>query len=144
LDDGFWVLDIHYYKPGSLIINFTTMQVEDLKVYNKLCDLTIDVHKLTLTFPKFEMYELGSQLRRSSNSAPANIAEGFNNKHTNIYLESISRAQGEIRETRHHLKIAFRKNYLTQDELNYLIEEYNICGRMLTSLEKSLIHKKKK
>ena len=50
------------------------MRVEDLEVYNKLCDSASEVHKLTLTFPKFEIYELGSQLRRSSNSTPANLA----------------------------------------------------------------------
>jgi len=120
------------------------MQVEDLEVYKRLCDLEIDVHKLTLTFPKFEMYELGSQSRRSSNSAPANVAEGFNNKHTNIYLECISRTQGEIRETKHHLGIAFRKGYITKEKLSYFIEAYDICGRMLTNLEYSLIQKKKK
>jgi len=73
------------------------MLLEDVHVYNRLCKLTLEIHQLTLTFPKHELYELGSQMRRSSNSAPANFAEGFGNKHTNIYLESISRAQGEIR-----------------------------------------------
>ncbi|PIP17590.1 MAG: diversity-generating retroelement protein bAvd family protein, partial [Parcubacteria group bacterium CG23_combo_of_CG06-09_8_20_14_all_35_9] len=105
--------------------------VEDLKVYQKLCKLAIEVHELTLTFPKFEIYELGSQLRRSSNSAPANLAEGFNNKHINIYLEGISRAQGEIRETEHHLKIAFRKKYLTQEKLENFITKYRECSKML-------------
>jgi four helix bundle protein len=118
--------------------------VEDLEVYQKLCNLAIEVHKLTLTFPKFELYELGSQLRKSSNSAPANLAEGFNNKHTNIYLEGISRAQSEIRETVHHLKIAFRKKYITEEKLSYFLKEYDICGRMLTNLEKSLIKTKRK
>ena len=113
--------------------------VEDLEVYRKLCELTIEINNLTLTFPKFELFELGSQLRRSSNSAPANLAEGFNNKHINVYLETISRAQGEIRETQHHLKMAFEKNYLNQQKLNYYLDKYNICGKMLTNLEKSLI-----
>jgi len=112
--------------------------VGDLDVYQKLCDLAIEIHKLTLTFPKFELFELGSQLRRASNSAPANLAEGFNNKHTNIYLEGINRAQGEIRETIHHLKIAFRKEYLTREKLTYFLRVYDACGRMLTNLEKSL------
>jgi len=112
--------------------------VEDLKVYQKLCKLAIEVHELTLTFPKFEIYELGSQLRRSSNSAPANLAEGFNNKHINIYLEGISREQGEIRETEHHLKIAFRKKYLTQEKLENFITKYRECSKMLNGLEKSL------
>lgn len=118
--------------------------VEDLDVYKKLCDLAIKVHDLTLTFPKFEMFELGSQLRRSSNSAPANLAEGFNNKHTNIYLEGISRAQGEIRETKHHLEMTFRKKYLEKEKLDYFVSEYNITGKMLTNLEKSLAKNKKK
>ena len=118
--------------------------VEKLEVSQRLFNLAIEVHDLTLTFPKFELYELGSQLRRSSNSAPANLAEGFNNKHTNIYLEGISRAQAEIRETKHHLKIAFRKKYLSKEKLDYFIDEYNICGRMLTNLEKSLERNKRK
>ncbi len=67
---------------------------EDLEVYQKLVSLHLEIHALTLTFPKFEMYELSSQLRRSLNSAPANLAEGWNNKHINICLEGINRAQG--------------------------------------------------
>jgi len=114
-------------------------EVEDLEVYRKLFDLSIKAHELTLIFPKFELYELGSQLRRSSNSAPANLAEGFNNKHINIYLEGISRAQAEIRETKHHLKAAFRKGYLTEEKLRYFLEGYDECGRMLRGLEKSLL-----
>lgn len=120
------------------------MKLEDLRVYNKLFELALEVHELTMTFPKFEMYELGSQLRRSSNSAPANLAEGFGNKHTNIYLESISRSQGEIRETIHHLKIAFRKGYLTEEKLNYFIIEYEDSSKMLHGLEKSLEKKRQK
>lgn len=119
------------------------MRVDDLKVYKKLTGLTLEIHKLTLAFPKFEMYELGSQLRRSSNSAPANIAEGFGNKHTNIYLETISRAQGEIRETIHHLTISHSKEYLSDKQLRYYIDEYEECSRMLYGLEAALIRKKK-
>ena len=48
-------------------------KVGDLKVYRRLVDLHLRVHKLSLTFPKFEIYELGPQVRRSSNSAPANL-----------------------------------------------------------------------
>ena len=76
---------------------------EDLEVYQKLLNLALEIHKLTLSFPKFEMYELGSQLRRSSNSAAANLAEGWNDRHVKIYLEGINRALGEVRETTHHL-----------------------------------------
>jgi len=113
-------------------------KVEDLDVYTKLFDLVLQVHELTLAFPKFELYELGSQLRRASNSAPANLAEGFNNKHINLYLEGISRAQAEIRETKHHLKIAFKKQYLSQEKLDYFVANYEECSKMLKGLERSL------
>ncbi|MFC1780137.1 four helix bundle protein [Patescibacteria group bacterium] len=117
------------------------MVVENLNVYKRLSKLVITVLNITITFPKYEMYELGSQLRRSSNSIPANIAEGFGNKHTNIYTESISRAQGELRETIHHLRIAFRKGYVKKSKLIELVNEYTECSRMLYCLEKSLILK---
>ncbi|OGZ67396.1 MAG: hypothetical protein A3C58_03850 [Candidatus Staskawiczbacteria bacterium RIFCSPHIGHO2_02_FULL_34_10] len=112
--------------------------VEDLEVYRRLFNLVIEIHNLTLMFPKFKTFELGSQLRRSSNSALANLAEGLNNKHTNIYLEGISGAQGEIRETARHLRIVFKKKYINQEKLDYFLKEYDVCGRMLTNLEKSL------
>ena len=111
---------------------------EDLDVYQKLSELHLDIHKLTLTFPRFELHELGSQLRRSSNSIPANVAEGWNNKHINLYLEGINRALGELRETMHHLTIAHKKKYFPVEIYKAYIERYNECGRMLKGLERSL------
>lgn len=115
------------------------MKVDDLKVYQKLFKLALEVQDLTMTFPKFELYELGSQLRRSSNSSPANLAEGFDNKHTNIYTECISRSQGEIRETVHHLRVAFEKKYLTKNKFDDFMDEYEQCAKMLHGLENSLV-----
>lgn len=119
------------------------MQVEDLEVYQRLCDLSLEVYELTMSFPKFELYELGSQLRRSSNSPAANLAEGFGSKHTNIYTETISRAQGEIRETKHHLRTARKKDYLNEERLNYFITEFERCSKMLYRLAQSLDRSKK-
>jgi len=113
-------------------------RIGQLDVYRRLVDLHLRVHGMSLTFPKLEMYELGSQVRRSSNSAPANIAEGFNNKHRNIYLESISRALGEIRETQHHLMVAFKKAYLSRKEYDEVVGEYNQCSAMLRAIEKTI------
>jgi four helix bundle protein len=114
------------------------MYLEDLKVYNQLVDLVLEIHQLTLSFPIIERFELGSQLRRSSNSAPANLAECFGNKHTKIYLEGISRAQGEIRESVHHLKIAMLKNYISEEDFHNYKIRYIECSKMLFGLEKSL------
>jgi four helix bundle protein len=88
---------------------------EDLTVYQSLCRLHLEISQISLRFPQFELYELGSQLRRSSNGVAANIAEGWNNRHINIYLEGINRAMGELQETVHHLNIAFQKGYLSSE-----------------------------
>ena len=113
--------------------------VEDLVVYQRLVDLHLEVNELTMTFPRHELYELGSQVRRSSNAVAAILAETWNNKHTSIYLEGINRAIGELRETRHHLKIAGRKNYLPATALDAILERYEECARMLRGLELALV-----
>ncbi len=51
------------------------LDVEDLQVYHKLCLLHIEICKLSHGWPSRERYELGSQIRRSSNSSPAQLAE---------------------------------------------------------------------
>ncbi len=112
---------------------------EDLEVYQKLVQLHLEVHALTLIFPKHELYELGPQLRRSSNSIPANLAEGWNNKHINVYLEGINRSLGELRETKHHLTVSFKKGYFAQEKFDLLVARYDECGRMLKGLERSLL-----
>ena len=53
----------------------------DLIAYQKAYKMSLDIHKLTLSFPKFEQHELASQLRRASRSVTLNIAEGFGRKH---------------------------------------------------------------
>ena len=69
---------------------------------------------------QYELYELGSQLRRSSISAPANIAEGWNNRHINIYFEGINSAMGELQETLHHLRMVLKKEYCSPEEYEEL------------------------
>jgi four helix bundle protein len=110
----------------------------DLRVYQELKQLHLVVHEESMGFPKFEMYELGSQVRRSSNSAPANIAEGWASRHTNIYMETINRALGEIQETQHHLSVANDKRYITDARFQELDARYAGCCRMLEKLHQSL------
>ena len=50
---------------------------KDLDIYNLSFQYAIEVHHITLELPKHELYELGSQLRRSSKSVVANIVEGY-------------------------------------------------------------------
>lgn len=114
------------------------LSFEDLDVYQKLCELHLKVSELTFKFPTFELHEIGSELRRSSNCAPASIAEGYSNKHVRLYIDRINQALGEVRQTKHYLNIAFKKKYIEQTKFTELINQYDECGRMLKSLEKSI------
>jgi len=117
---------------------------EDLDVYQKLFSLHLDVHRVSMSFPHHELYELGSQVRRSSNAIPAMLAESWNNKHLNVYLEGINRALGELQETRHHLAVAHRKGYLTKADCDGLNIRYEECRRMLSGPGRSLARNKAK
>lgn len=111
---------------------------EDLEVYQKLCNLHIEIHKLTMKFPEIEVYEIGYNLRKLSNSAPANVAVGWSNKHFKKNTDGFNRAFGDIRQTKHYLSIALRKSYIDNALYDKFMCEYDECEKLLTSLEKSI------
>jgi four helix bundle protein len=49
----------------------------DLEIYSESKRLAIEVHKISMMFPKFELYEEGSQIRRSSKAVTSLIVEGY-------------------------------------------------------------------
>jgi four helix bundle protein len=112
-------------------------RVENLLVYQRLCDLHIEVCELTRTWPVEERFELASQVRRASNSAPANLAEKHNDRHVRNKIEGVNRARGETLETVHHLYVAHRKKYLTLKVYEAYRRRYLECVRMLNGLEKN-------
>ncbi len=114
------------------------MRVEDLKVYQKLCELRIEVCDLSHTWPAEEKYELGSQVRRSSNSSPTNLAEKHSDRHVRNKIEGANRARGEALETVHHLYIAKLKKYVSEQEYDRYSTRYMECVRMLNGLERTL------
>jgi four helix bundle protein len=91
------------------------MDVEDLGVYQRLCQLHIEICDCSSKWPMEEKYELGSQIRRSSNSAPAQLAEKHDDRHIRNKIEGSNRARGEANETVHHLFIAKLKGYIDGD-----------------------------
>ena len=71
------------------------MDVEDLEVYRKLCRLHIEIGDLSHSWPSEEKYEIGSQIRRSSNSSPAQLAEKNDDRHVRNKIEGVNRSRGE-------------------------------------------------
>jgi four helix bundle protein len=120
------------------VTNRNFLNVEDLDVYKKLCRLHIDVCDLTHNWPQEEKYELGSQARRSSNSAPAQLAEKNDDRHIRNKIEGVNRARGEAAETIHHLFMARLKGYITEKVYLEIRGRYKECIRMLNGLEKTL------
>ena len=116
----------------------TYLDVEDLQVYQKLCQLHLEICDLSHAWPAEERYELGSQIRRSSNSSPAQLAEKHDDRHVRNKVEGVNRSRGEAGETIHHLFMAKLKGYIPNDVYAEYRERYKQCIRMLNGLEKSL------
>jgi four helix bundle protein len=117
------------------------LDVEDLEVYKRLCQLHIEVCDLTHKWPREEKYELGSQVRRSSNSAPAQLVEKNNDRHIRNKIEGVNRSRGEAGETIHHLFMAKLKGYIAEQVYLEFKNRYKECIRMLNGLEKTLERK---
>lgn len=79
---------------------------EKLEVYQMAHRLAVEVHRLTLTLPRIETYEQGSQVRRSSKSVTAQIVEGhaLRNYHSD-YLRYLNRAYASAEETAEHIRL---------------------------------------
>jgi four helix bundle protein len=113
-------------------------RIEDLLVYQKLCDLHIEVCELSHAWPMEERFELGSQIRRSSNSAAAQLAEKHSDRHVRNKIEGVNRSRGEALETIHHMYVALRKDYIASDVFEMYRSRYQECVRMLNGLERKL------
>jgi four helix bundle protein len=113
-------------------------KLEDLVVYQKLCCLHIEVSELTHHWPAEEKYELASQARRSSNSAAAQIAEKYDDRHVRNKIEGLNRSRGEAAETMHHLFMAYLKGYETKEKYEVYRVRYRECIRMLNGMERTL------
>ena len=113
------------------------MLYDRLNVFRKAYDWSLAVHRRTLTFPKFEQFEMASQLRRASKSICANLGEGMSKQSSpKDVVRFIRTAIGSCDETRIWLKYAVDLGYLRAEEYTQLHEAYCEIGRMLTGVLK--------
>lgn len=112
---------------------------KDLRVYKLAYELGLEVHSLTMTFPKFELYELGSQMRRCSKSVPSNIAEGYGRSHYGAdFVRFLIFALASTDEMQVHLQYALDLGYIGKDKHAILAGKYDQAGKMLYRLISSL------
>ncbi len=104
----------------------------DLLVYKKARHLSREIFALTKTFPKEETYSLIDQIRRSSRSVGANIAEAWaKRRYEKHFVSKLTDADGEQQETQHWLGVAFDCGYISESQGRDLVEKCLEIGRML-------------
>jgi len=104
----------------------------ELKVYQQSFSLQQEVFTLSARWPRLEGYSLTDQIRRSSRSIGANIAEAWaKRRYPAHFLSKLTDADGEVQETLHWLATAEACDYLDQQTSESLSRSYNTLGQML-------------
>lgn len=108
---------------------------KDLVVWQKAHQMVLSVYRLTKMFPKEETYGLSSQIRRSSSSVAANIAEAFKKRSSLDKLRILNIAQGSLSETEYHILLAGDLNYA---EVRVIQESVSEVSRLLEAYMKAI------
>jgi four helix bundle protein len=111
----------------------------DLLVHQKSRQLARDIFEITKSFPKEEKFSLIDQIRRSSRSVGAQIAEAWAKRgYEKHFISKLTDADGEQMETQHWLEIALDCKYIDPKTRTQLVEKCLEIGRMLGGMmEKS-------
>ncbi len=110
----------------------------DLQVWQKAHQLTLMVYRLTASFPRDERYGLTSQLRRSSSSIAANLAEGCGRNGDAELARFCSIAMGSASELEYHLLLARDLNLVNTADSAALAKQTSEVKRMLTGFQQKL------
>ena len=109
--------------------------VRDLKVYPLAYKLAMEIFNESKAFPKEERYSLTDQIRRSSRSVAANIAEGFRKRqYPNMFASKMADSDAEATETQAWLDLACDCGYLVPQRHDELIQGYEEIGKMLSAM----------
>ena len=104
----------------------------DLRVYQHAFDLQQTIFQITKKFPKEELFSLTNQMRRSSRSVGANIAEAWQKRrYAAHFISKLSDSDGEQAETQHWIETASACEYIASETGRKLIQECKEVGKML-------------
>lgn len=110
---------------------------EQLRTWQEAKSFTVEVYKLTREFPPDEIYAITSQIRRSANSVPANIAEGFSRKSAADKIHFYIIALGSLTESLSHLYISEELGYINNSKLAELKHKQENISKMLNGMIKA-------
>lgn len=113
---------------------------QELLVYKKALTLADDIYETSKVFPKEEVYSLTDQIRRSSRSIGAQIAEAWGKRlYIKHFVSKLTDAEAELNETQHWIDIAYRCHYLPISSKNSLLQQCqairNLLGGMIKKAE---------
>ena len=108
---------------------------QDLIVYRRAFEASMEIYELSKGFPREETYSLTDQIRRSSRSVSANVAEAWRKRrYAAALISKLNDAEGEVAETETWLEYAVRCNYTNRNEARRLFLEYEEIISMLVSM----------
>ena len=108
----------------------------DLEVYERAFEASMRVFRLSKAFPSEEKYSLTDQVRRSSRSVAANIAEGWRNRrYPASFVNRLNDSEGEPAETQSWLQFAVESEYLDAEETRSFYAEYDDLIGMLVTIQ---------
>jgi four helix bundle protein len=107
---------------------------KDLDIYNLSLSLFYKTHTVSLQLPNYELYELGSQLRRSSDSVVTNIVEGYGRRrYKQDFIKFLTYSHASNLETLCHLEKLARLYPHFSSEMVLLQNDYDQLGAKLFS-----------
>lgn len=97
--------------------------------------LSKEIFEISKQFPKEEMYSLTDQVRRSSRSVGAQIAEAWGKrKYEKHFTSKLTDADGEQLETQHWIETAVDSSYISNELARPLLDGYESIGKMLNAM----------
>jgi len=105
-----------------------------LDVYKLAVDAAMDIFECTKSFPKEELYSLTDQIRRSSRSVSAQIAEAWRRrKYEAVFVNKLNESEGEAAESQGWLEYAVKCGYLNRNKGQEIHRNYDrILGKLVT------------
>jgi four helix bundle protein len=109
----------------------------DLEVYRLAKELSVEIFEISRNFPKEEMYSLTDQIRRSSRSVGAQVAEAWGKrKYEKHFISKLTDADSEQLETQHWIETAASCSYISSEKSKSLLAKCFSIGKMLNSMIK--------
>ncbi|HEV7782919.1 MAG TPA: four helix bundle protein [Chitinophagaceae bacterium] len=112
---------------------------ESLHIWQKAFALTDEIHALAFKFPKTELFNLSSQIRRASDSVVLNICEGSTGQSSKEYRKFLNYSLRSAIEVVGCLMLAKKRNHIHDEIFKKLYEEYDHLCRMITKF-RDLLH----